>query len=581
MGGVFETLANYNPQATVLQNQLRRQQALESAANTQQLQQAAITGQLRNQQAAIDLRDQAILSDAFTKVAGDPDKAVPMAVQNGLSPMGYFKYQNDVNAYHQGLSKYQADQLALLEKQNSQLGEGYATLKGLQGQARQDAIPAFIRQAQQVQPGFQADPQSLMQDQYLDTQIGLHGFTGTQLARAKEQTAMRESAAKAAHEEQQTAEARYASAGRELAAMPTDETGAPAGGPAYDAFQKKYADILPGGIPRTKDDASRFILSTIPANERPKYLMDQMEVDAMRQFTAHPEQAKAQIHNLLANDPSAEQAYQTMFDSASTLQGKQDAIKAAATHVAALQQHLAEETDPRILKARINQAVATAVATERATGPIRTANELAKQTALTNASTDAFAGITNPTLHTQAVSQYGKDIDEYQNKVSDARALQDLVSVAQSGNKAAFGLIPIETVKSAINRVNRTELESVSKGAGSAVDKLQGFWGSWTAGKPIPPDILRDTARIAQLQENDAQQKYDLKRQKYGTLYGKVPAAVQVPAYQSPAQRALPQGAGRAADRGVVQQYLNAYGNDKDKTRQALTAAGWTIPAAQ
>ena len=43
----------------------------------------------------------------------------------------------------------------------------------------------------------------------------------------------------------------------------------------------------------------------------------------------------------------------------------------------------------------------------------------------------------------------------------------------------------------------------------------------------------------------------------------------------------LPQGGGKAADAGIIKQFLNANGGDKDKTRQALIRSGWTIPPAQ
>lgn len=42
-----------------------------------------------------------------------------------------------------------------------------------------------------------------------------------------------------------------------------------------------------------------------------------------------------------------------------------------------------------------------------------------------------------------------------------------------------------------------------------------------------------------------------------------------------------PTSSGQAVDAATVQAYLRANGNDKDKTRKALTDAGWTIPAAQ
>ena len=41
---------------------------------------------------------------------------------------------------------------------------------------------------------------------------------------------------------------------------------------------------------------------------------------------------------------------------------------------------------------------------------------------------------------------------------------------------------------------------------------------------------------------------------------------------------ALPKGAGKAADAGIIKQFLDASGGDKDKARAALKTNGWTIP---
>jgi len=43
----------------------------------------------------------------------------------------------------------------------------------------------------------------------------------------------------------------------------------------------------------------------------------------------------------------------------------------------------------------------------------------------------------------------------------------------------------------------------------------------------------------------------------------------------------LPRGAGKAADAGVIKQFLDANGGDKDAARKALGDYGWTIPKAQ
>ena len=49
----------------------------------------------------------------------------------------------------------------------------------------------------------------------------------------------------------------------------------------------------------------------------------------------------------------------------------------------------------------------------------------------------------------------------------------------------------------------------------------------------------------------------------------------------APGGGTLPQGAGKAANAGIINLYLKSTGGDKDKTRKALTDAGWTIPTGQ
>ena len=94
------------------------------------------------------------------------------------------------------------------------------------------------------------------------------------------------------------------------------------------------------------------------------------------------------------------------------------------------------------------------------------------------------------------------------------------MTAAQSGNKAAPGLIPIAEVRQLVNRLNRHELQSVSSSAGSAYDRLQGFLGKYTEGQPIPPQVLSDTKAISQIMQQAARRTYEYKVQLNRQIYG-------------------------------------------------------------
>ncbi len=258
----------------------------------------------------------------------------------------------------------------------------------------------------------------------------------------------------------------------------------------------------------------------------------ELVTQAMKDALANPQQGAALIDGALPAtlDPQVNASYKAAWQAAmqsGNIEGAAHIVAAAAGHAA----KIAEATNPIIRQGKAAEAaavenatlpgkVATAAAIERATGPIRTANEVQKQIEIAKNSPDAFAPVVDPRSRMQAIGNYEKDSKEYADKVADAQRLKDFIAAAQSGNKAAPGLIPMSEVRMLVNRVNRQELQGVSSAAGSAKDRVEGFLGKWTEGQPIPPAILKDTAAIADTMAAAARRTYEYKVQVTNNTYG-------------------------------------------------------------
>jgi hypothetical protein len=193
--------------------------------------------------------------------------------------------------------------------------------------------------------------------------------------------------------------------------------------------------------------------------------------------------------------------------------------EAAAHIVAAAAGHASQismASNPAVREGK----VAEALAVKRAVLPLEVQGEVNKQLALARISPDAFAPVQDRASRQAAITNYEKDSKEYADKVGAAQQLQDFVAAAQSGNKAAPGLIPITAVRGLVNRVNRQELESVSGSAGSILDRIEGKIGSLKEGQPIPPDVLKDLSSIGKTMASAARRAYEYKVQVTNKTYG-------------------------------------------------------------
>lgn len=175
-------------------------------------------------------------------------------------------------------------------------------------------------------------------------------------------------------------------------------------------------------------------------------------------------------------------------------------------------QKVYDEQVGAVQKAKSLQPIEVATAGQKANAeiPAHVAGAVQTQQALAKLSPDAFSPIADTTSRHEAMNEYDKTAKEYSDKIGQTQTLLDTIDAAQKGNKSAPGVIPIEQVRSVLSsgRVNSRELAAVSSGAGSLMDRIEGGIGKIAAGEPIPPDILRDTATLATIQQQAAKRSY-------------------------------------------------------------------------
>jgi hypothetical protein len=233
--------------------------------------------------------------------------------------------------------------------------------------------------------------------------------------------------------------------------------------------------------------------------------------------------------------------------------GINSAIEKYAQLASEQEKTIATETDPRVAQARTAQAVATA----RATAPIETARSVATAVATEKAkaalSPDVFNQIVDPQSRNRAIIDTQKYTNEYITKMNDAQKMLDTVNAAQKGNQAASGLIPLEEIRSIVNRVNRQELEAVS-GGGSLLRRVQNMLSQATSGT-MSGAQLKDLRALGELQKVGANRAYQGNRLGTKTIYGVMPPEVDLTGIITPAGGGGGGGAPTAAKKGDTKQY--------------------------
>ena len=144
----------------------------------------------------------------------------------------------------------------------------------------------------------------------------------------------------------------------------------------------------------------------------------------------------------------------------------------------------------------------------------------------------------------------------YQTAAASAQELRDLVTAAKGGNKVAGSLQSLQTAATVIranglNRINMAEI-SMPAGAGSAIDRLNGFIGKYKDGEPVPADIQKDMLQVADVMERGAYKKYATAHAGVNKLYG----TTIDPTFEPPSSVAPPASTGGATGGLTYADYL-------------------------
>ena len=199
------------------------------------------------------------------------------------------------------------------------------------------------------------------------------------------------------------------------------------------------------------------------------------------------------------------------------------------------------ETPAKVAQERqmIPVAAARAGAEENARIPGRVAGAVQEQQALAKTSPDAFAGITNPASRNSAQNEADRVYKDYSDKVGQTQSFLDSVNAART-NPAIAATIPMQEVRSFVNRVNATELKSVSSGVGGILDRADTWLQKNATGIP-PKWLLDDVAQIGDIQNKAAKRGFDAGKQR---LQMRGVDVTKLPAPDTGAPAAAPAGGG-------------------------------------
>ena len=237
-----------------------------------------------------------------------------------------------------------------------------------------------------------------------------------------------------------------------------------------------------------------------------------------KRFGTNTEAAQAAIdaynENLPAGLAAATQAVNKIYD---------ERIGGAAKIASETTAKVAEQA--ALLPGKVKEA--TSVAYAQIAPHIKQAVDT--QLELAKLSGEAFASVTDPTERHRAEASMEKSSLEYADKVSESRTLTSLIDAAQKGNKAAPAVIGLQELRGFVNRVNTTELKAVGSQAGSLKDQVEGWLRGKTEGQPIPPQILKATRELANLQEKAARSNYENKILIINSTYGSKVKPIDLP----------------------------------------------------
>lgn len=176
-----------------------------------------------------------------------------------------------------------------------------------------------------------------------------------------------------------------------------------------------------------------------------------------------------------------------------------------------------------------------------------------------------------PNLVAPAAAQYEKATTEFAGANAAAQEMKDIIDLARGGNKIAYAYSPttgVLTINSAngVKRVNMAEIQSYS-GAGSLVDRIQGWLGKQVNGQSLPKDILDDMDALHSRLTDTANTKYNSEVQGTNAAYG---------------SQFKPQNFSKANSKGSltadqIQQAAKDHGVSVDEAKRQAIAQGYTV----
>lgn len=554
----------------------------QQAAQQQQIQ----SGALENQQRQMDLDDQNKMRKAYQDANGDPDQMIINATKAGVGPKTLLATQQSLISMKEAKQKLTTAELENHNTKNDQLN---ALLQPVL--AEQDPVKQAALWNQQQQTGLQQgvlSPQEVQAHPYPGSPDAVKGYIAS-LATDKWLTA--EAAKDSAAARAQTANTgsvnaaleaptKKAAADQALASEAAQKLRGATDGPSYaaimDTLDPKIADrFVPPALfdPATTPQANDSRVLTPQQQTQAA----QAQANATREAAHNAETEKTAGANLAVNQGRLNVEQQRYgFESGGGVspqataiaQGKLDPQTTRAmlrSNPGLISQ--VQKVDPNFDEANIENRFNTlkeftSTSAGKAGGQALALNTLIHHADLYLQTAEALKNgsfVPGNAVYNAVASAFGSAPPTQANLVARFFA-------GETG-KVATGGVPAEG-----------EINGILKNLGNSAspDQIAG------AGKTL---LQIAAGRATPLMERAKQAKIDNQVQVLGpdareilTRRGFDPNTVKpgTPAPQGP----LPKGNGAPITDAILRQYYQANGGDKDKTRKAVTDAGWVIPKA-
>lgn len=445
------------------------QQAQAMAPLQQGLAREQLTGaQQENQLRAIQMKDASIMGMAMQRNPGDFNAALDWAMQNGASAPTILSYRQKQAEMAKTMADTQSLQAGAAEKTSN--------IAKLEDESYDTALGAALRQSKQE--GW--NPLELRKNFDIQASTNPNPRVGQRLRAF-------------------------------IAGIPQDPTAAQQyleGGYAKTGAAKQEAEMA-------KEGAEAAASQATTAEKTQQTRIEKIKADAMEAMKANPQSGLASIDQITPKGPM-NGVYKAEYQAAMSM-GDMEGAKAAIQHAAEYAARIAQATNPDIIKADVNKAVAV----EQATQPLKLQQAVATARAMSGTGP---TGNVPPHLAPAAIADYNKSGQALATAQTEADNIQTILDMAEAGNKAAGANAPLVGVGAlnavnGIKRINSAEIHQYGT-AGSLLDKIQGKLQGWTEGKPVPNDVLEDMKALHTALAQEAQTKHAREVQSINQSYG-------------------------------------------------------------